>query len=76
MQAWEKKFNLNITCFRCEEKGHIGQQCKKEANDGKGSKGGKQREMTEANVAVDDEFAFCGDCGQHHACCFSGFLAG
>jgi gag-polypeptide of LTR copia-type len=59
----KKKYNPDITCFRCREKGHIDQQCKKKAKDGKGSKGGKQREMMEANAAVDDEFAFCGDCG-------------
>jgi Zinc knuckle len=59
----KQKYNPNITCFRCGEKGHIGQQCRKKAKDGKGSKGGKQREMTEANAMADEEFAFCGDCG-------------
>jgi gag-polypeptide of LTR copia-type len=51
--TWKKKFNPNITCFRCGEKGQIGQQCK----------GGKQKEMMEANVAAEEEFAFCGDWG-------------
>jgi gag-polypeptide of LTR copia-type len=59
----KKKYNPNITCFRWGGKGHIGQQCKKKAKDGKGSKGGKQREMMEANAVADEEFAFCGDCG-------------
>jgi hypothetical protein len=59
----KKKYNPNITCFRCGEKGHIGWQCRKKAKDGKGSKGGKHREMTEANAVADEEFAFCGDCG-------------
>jgi transposase InsO family protein len=59
----KKKYNPNITCFRCGEKGHIGRQCKKKPKDGKGSKGGKQKESTEAHAAADEEFAFCGDCG-------------
>jgi hypothetical protein len=49
--------------FERQGKGHIGWQYKKKAKDGKGSKGGKQRETMEANVVADDEFAFCGDCG-------------
>jgi hypothetical protein len=61
----KKKYDPNIMCFRCREKGHIGQQCKKKAKDGKGSKIGKQSEMMEANAVADDEFAFCGDCGDN-----------
>jgi hypothetical protein len=59
----KKKFNPSIMCFRCREKGHIGQQCKKKAKGGKESKSGKQKETMEASAAADDEFAFCGDCG-------------
>ena len=58
----KKKVNPNITCYRCREKGHISQQCKKKSKSGKGKPGGKQKEMMEANAAVDDnEFAFCGE---------------
>jgi hypothetical protein len=67
----KKKYNPDITCFRCREKGHIGWQCRKKAKDGKGNKGGRQRETMEANVVVDEEFAFCGDCGDNTVLIFS-----
>src|SRR6202790_5744417 len=54
--------NPNIMCFGWGEKGHISRQCKKKPKMVKGRPGGmRQREVTEANAAADEEFAFCGE---------------
>ena len=45
-------------------KGHISRQCKKKPKSGKGKSGEKQKNETNANTAADEEFTFCGDCGE------------
>ena len=56
----KKKINPNITCDGYGKKGHISCQCK-ENKLGKGKSAGDQKGATMANVAVEDDFAFCGD---------------
>ena len=56
----KKKVSPNISCYGCEEKGHISWQCKMKSKLGKGKLGGKQKEAMEANTVADEEFAFCG----------------